>query len=149
LERLRPARIDAVGDDASTTGVDMIDAPVSPFRRGGTRLPASFGADARPVEIFAPNRHATNLLLEYVAPLFPAEIAPGFVWIVRLQPPATGESWVVELLSVLRRWLEAARLPWANVVYDGRSYLFRASSDVAPFERAAASIRGPSTIVAN
>lgn len=95
----------------------MIDAPASPFRRGGTRLPAPFGA--------------------------------GFVWIVRLQPPATGESWVVELLAVLRRWLEAARLPWANVVYDDRSYLFRVSSDVAPFEHAAASIRGPSTLVAN
>ncbi len=80
--------------------------------------------------------------------MFPAEIAPGAVWIVRLQPPATGEGWVVQLLTILRRWLEAARLPWATVVYDGRSYLFRASSNVAQFERAAEAIRGPSTLVA-
>jgi hypothetical protein len=128
----------------------MIEAPPSPFRRSGvTRVPAPFGASAKPVEIFAPNRHSTDLLLEYVASSFPAEIAPGFVWIVRLQPPTAGEGWVVQLLSILRRWLEAARLPWANVVYDGRSYLFRASSDVAQFERAAESIRGPSALVAN
>ena len=100
------------------------------------------GASAMPLDIFTPDRHSTDLLLEYVAPLFAAEIAPGFVWIVRLHPPATGESWIVQLLSILRRWLEAAGLPWANVVYDGRSCLFRASSDVAQLERAAASIRG-------
>ena len=127
----------------------MIEAPASPFRRGGwTRTQAPLGAIAKPVEIFAPDRHSTDLLLEYAAPLFPAEIAPGAVWIVRLQPPATGEGWVVQLLTILRRWLEAARLPWANVVYDGRSYLFRASSDVAQLERAAEAIRGPSTLVA-
>ena len=77
--------------------------------------------------------------------MFPAEIAPGFVWIVRLHPPATGEGWLVHLLSIVQRWLEAARLPWANVVYDGRRCLFHASSDVAQLERAATSIRGPST----
>lgn len=128
----------------------MIEAPASPFRRrGGTGAHAPLGASAKPVEIFAPDRHSTNLLLEYAAPLFPGEIAPGFVWIVRLQPPATGEGWVVQLLSILRRWLEAAHLPWANVVYDGRSYLFRASSDVAQFARAAESLRIQSTLVAS
>ncbi len=127
----------------------MIEAPASPFRRrGGTRTDAPDGVSSKPVEIFAPDRHSTDLLLEYVAPLFPAEIAPGFVWIVRLQPPPTGEGWVVQLLTVLRRWLEAARLPWATVLYDGRSYLFRASSDVTQLERAVDAIRGPSTLVA-
>ncbi len=128
----------------------MIAAPPSPLRRNGrTRGHAPLGASAKPLDIFAPNRHSTDLLLEYVAPLFAAEIAPGFVWIVRLHPPATEEGWVVQLLSILRRWLEAAGLPWANLVYDGRSCLFRASSDVAQFERAAASIRGPAALVAN
>jgi len=126
----------------------MIAAPASPFRRGGTRRRAPHGASVKTVEIFAPDRHSTDLLLEYAAPLFPAEIAPGFVWIVRLQPPTTGEGWVDQLLTILRRWLEAARLPWASVVYDGRSFLFRASSDVAQLERAAEAIRGPSTLVA-
>jgi hypothetical protein len=127
----------------------MIEAPASPFRRpGGTRTHAPLGAGVKPVEIFAPNRHSTELLLEYAAPLFPAEIAPGFVWIVRLRPPATGEGWVVQLLTILRRWLEAAHLPWANLVYDGRSYLFRASSDGAQLERAAEAIRGPSRLIA-
>jgi hypothetical protein len=65
------------------------------------------------IEIFAPDRHSTELLLLYAAPLFPAEISPGFVWIVKLQ-----------------RWLEIARLPWANVLYDGRRYLIRPSTEI-------------------
>jgi hypothetical protein len=97
---------------------------------------ASGEATAKPVEIFAPDRRSTDLLLEYAAPLFPAELAPGAVWIVRLQPPPTGGGWAVEFLSLVRRWLEAARLPCANVLYDGRSYLIRASTDVAQFARA-------------
>ena len=126
----------------------MIESPASSFRRGGwTRTQAPLGAATKPIEIFAPDRHSTDLLLEYVAPLFPAEIAPGAVWIVRLQPPASGEGWIVQLLTILRRWLEAARLPWATVVYEGRSYLFRASSDVAQLERAAEAIGRPSTLV--
>jgi hypothetical protein len=60
-----------------------------------------------------PDRHSTELLLLYAAPLFSAEISPGFVWIVKLQ-----------------RWLEIARLPWANVLYDGRRYLIRPSVEI-------------------
>ena len=86
--------------------------------------------EAKPIEIFAPDRYATDLLLLYAAPLFPAEVSPGFVWIVKLQPPATGGGWVVELLSLVQRWLESARLPWANVLYDGRRYLIRPSTEV-------------------
>jgi hypothetical protein len=127
----------------------MIEALASPSRHcGWTRTQAPLGAAAKRVEIFAPDRYSTDLLLEYVAPSFPAEIAPGAVWIVRLQPPGTGEGWVVQLLTILRRWLEAARLPWATVVYDGRSYLFRAAGDIAQLERAAGAIRGSSTLVA-
>ena len=106
------------------------------LEHGWTRRPASDEPITKPVEIFAPDRRSTDLLLEYAAPLFPVELAPGAVWIVRLQPPATGGGWVVDLVSLLRRWLEAARLPWANVLYDGRSYLIRASTDVAQLARA-------------
>jgi hypothetical protein len=60
-----------------------------------------------------PDRHSIELLLLYAAPLFSAEISPGFVWIVKLQ-----------------RWLEIARLPWANVLYDGRRYLIRPSVEI-------------------
>jgi hypothetical protein len=109
----------------------MAVAPALPFfKRGGNRPAAAGVASAKPVEIFAPDRYSTDLLLEHAAPLFPAEIAPGSVWIVRVQPP-TGGGWVLELLSLVQRWLESARLPWANVLYDGRSYLIRASTEVA------------------
>ncbi|MGD0713897.1 MAG: hypothetical protein ABSB24_06885 [Gaiellaceae bacterium] len=46
---------------------------------------------------------------------------------------------MLELLSLVERWLESARLPWANVLYDGRSYLIRASTEVAQFAAAAES----------
>jgi hypothetical protein len=128
----------------------MVEAPALPFRkRGRKRRPALGGArpspptawsaeSAQPVEIVAPDRYCIGLLLEYAAPLFPAEIVSGPGWVVRLQPPPGGE-WVLELLSLVERWLESARLPWANVLYDGRSYLIRASTEVAQFAAAAES----------
>jgi hypothetical protein len=110
-----------------------------PFlKRGPTRRTVAGGASAKPIQIFAPDRYSTDLLLEHAAPLFPAEIAPGLVWSVRLQPP-TGGGWVLELLSLVQRWLESARLPWANVLYDGRTYLIRPSTEVAEFAAAAES----------
>jgi hypothetical protein len=104
-------------------------APPLP-RQGRTHAHVPHRVGAESIEIFASDRQSTNLLLEFVAPLFEAEIAPGFVWIVRLQPPATGEAWIAPLLAVVRLWLEAARLPWANIVYDGHSYLIRPSGDI-------------------
>jgi hypothetical protein len=97
-----------------------------------TQAPAlpSLEVRAKPIEIFAPDRYATELLLLYAAPLFPAEISPGFVWIVKVQPPPTGGGWVLELLSLIQRWLESARLPWANVLYDGNRYLIRPSAEI-------------------
>jgi hypothetical protein len=86
--------------------------------------------EVKSIEIFAPDRHSTELLLLYAAPLFPAEISPGFVWIVKLQPPPTGGGWVVDFLSLVRHWLEIARLPWANVLYDGHRYLIRPSTEI-------------------
>ena len=123
----------------------MVVAPAPPFlKRGWKRGPDSGRArsrsattlssnNAHPVEIFAPDRYWADLLLEYAAPLFPAEIAPGLVWKVRLQPPATESGWALELLSVVQRWLAAAKLPWVTVLYGGRSYLIRPSTDIAQF----------------
>jgi hypothetical protein len=59
--------------------------------------------------------------------LFPAEIVSGSAWIVRLLP-RTGGAWVLELLSLVERWLESAPLPCATVRCGGRSYLIRASN---------------------
>jgi hypothetical protein len=90
----------------------------------------SLDARVKAIQIFAPDRHSTELLLLYAAPHFPAEISPGFVWIVKLQPPPTGGGWVVDFLSIVRRWLEMARLPWANVLYDGHRYLIRPAPEI-------------------
>jgi hypothetical protein len=148
-----------VGDHVSIIGGEMTEAPALPFsKREGKRRPgpgwvrarpaASWSSgSAQPVEVVAPDRYSTDLLLEYAAPVFPAEIVPGCVWIVRLQPPPAGGAWALELLALVERWLESARLPWANVLYGGRSYLIRASTEVAQFRTAAASARGLSAHV--
>jgi hypothetical protein len=104
------------------------------------------------IEIVAPDRYCTTLLLEHAAPVFPAAVVYGseFVhnaelersgWIVRLEPPAE-RDWALELLSLVERWLESCRLPCAKVLYGGRSYLIRASTDGAWFQSAAESTRG-------
>jgi hypothetical protein len=98
----------------------MTQAPELPTRSIGVKS----------IEIFTADRHSTELLLLYAAPLFPAEISPGFVWIVKLRPPPTGGGWVIDFLSLVQRWLEIARLPWANIVYDGRRYLIRRSTEI-------------------
>lgn len=133
----------------------MTEAPAVPFLEsegkrptapGGARpstLTAWSSESAHPVEIVTPDRYCSALLLEHAAPLFPAEIVSGRAWIVRLQPP-TGGGWVLELLALVERWLESARLPCAKVLYGGRSYLIRASTDVAQLT-AAESARATAT----
>jgi hypothetical protein len=114
----------------------MTEAPALPFvTRGGKRtaalrgarpsLPTPWTESAHPVEIVVNDPYCTNLLLEYATPLFPAEIVSDSPWVVRLQPPAGGGGWVLELLTLIHRWLESARLPCAKVLYGGRSYLIR------------------------
>ncbi len=117
----------------------MTEAPALPVRKRGRRRPrpaprsrprtstAWSPESAQPVEIVAHDPYCTSLLLEYAAPLFPAEVVSSSGWIVRLQPPVGG-GWVLELLSLVERWLEAARLPCAKVLYGGRSYLIRTST---------------------
>jgi hypothetical protein len=111
----------------------MSSAPSMTFlKRRRKRPPAAWSAqDAQPIEIVAPDQLSTDLLLEYAAPVFPAEVVSGTAWIVRLQPPASGGGWVLELLSLVERWLESADLPCANVLYGGRSYLIRTSAPLA------------------
>ena len=112
----------------------MSSAPSLTFlKRRRKRPPAAWSAQegARPIEIVAPDQLSTALLLEYAAPIFPAEVLSGTAWIVRLQPPASGGAWVLDLLSLVERWLESAELPCANVLYGGRSYLIRTSTQLA------------------
>ncbi|HLX32937.1 MAG TPA: hypothetical protein VKR79_09265 [Gaiellaceae bacterium] len=82
------------------------------------------------VEIVAPDLECAAVLLEYASPLFPAEIAPGTRSTVRLQPPQAGARWVIELLALVDRWLEAVPLPCANLFYGGRNYLIRSATHV-------------------
>ena len=111
----------------------MSSAPsLTYLKRRRKRPPAAWSAQGvRPIEIVAPDQLSTALLLEYAAPIFPAEVVSGTAWIVRLEPPATGGGWVLELLELVDRWLASARLPCANVLYGGRSYLIRTSRHLA------------------
>jgi hypothetical protein len=111
----------------------MSSAPSLPFlKRGRKHPPAAWRSpQVRPIEIVAPDQLSTALLLEYAAPVFPAELVSGTSWIVRLQPPPSGGGWVLDLLAIVERWLESARLPCANVVYGGRSYMIRTPTHLA------------------
>ena len=120
----------------------MIDVPALPsLARRLTRLPATRRSRPHPrppwtseglhrIDIVVPDPKDAALLLEYASPLFPAEIVSGSTLTVRMQPP-TGAGWVIELLSLVDRWLESTRLPDAKVLYAGRSYLIRAELDPA------------------
>jgi len=113
----------------------------SRFRRRAQKRSSADGERAEPVEVFVRTRYFADLLLEYAAPPFSAELAPGLVWIVRVQPPAQAD-WAIQLLSLVHRWLEAARLPWATVLFGGRPCLIRPSTDIAQFLAAAEAPRG-------
>jgi len=121
----------------------MTAAPALPFiKRGRKRTAATPGIEsARHVEIVAPDRRSTALLLDEAVSVFPAELlATDSAWVVRLRPPARG-AWAVDLLALVERWLESCRLPCANLLYGGRSYLIHASTDIAQLETAAGSTR--------
>jgi hypothetical protein len=121
------------------------------FAQAASRAEATLRS--QPIEIIAPDRYCTTVLLEHAAPLFPAEVVSDIgdldgvdpvdrsAWIVRLEPPAE-RDWALELLSLVERWLESCRLPCAKVLYGGRSYLIRASTDGAWFQAAAESSYG-------
>lgn len=123
-------------------------APLLPSGRHGWthHRPEARVATAAPVEIYAPDRDSTELLLEHAAPLFEADVIPGCVWIVRLQPPSSEGGWLLDVLLLVQRWLASARLPFANVRYDGRTYLVRPSTELAQFAAATNSTREPSSL---
>lgn len=122
------------------TSAPSLPFPLPFFRRGKKRstappmaqaVPVAWSAEGvRPIEIVVPDKFSTALLLQHATPLFPAEVVPGSQWIVRLQPPPAEGRWVLDLLSLMERWLESARLPSANVLYGGRSYMIRATGEV-------------------
>jgi hypothetical protein len=82
------------------------------------------------VEIIAPDPDSAALLLHYASPAFPAVLVTGDPLLVRLEPRQGETRWVLEFLALIERWLEAAPLPCAKVLYGGRSYLIRSSMDV-------------------
>jgi len=83
------------------------------------------------VEIVAPDPECAALLLEYVSPHFRAKLISGPKLLLRLEPPSTEPGWMIELLTLVERWLESVPLPCASVLYGGRSYLIRSSTHVA------------------
>jgi hypothetical protein len=121
----------------------MSEAPVLQLvQQGWSHSHATGAAPARPpdalsfeaveaVEIVAPDLYSAALLVGYAAPSFLGEIVPGSAWIVRFEPSTPGGEWVVELLSLVERWLKSVPLPCAKVLNDDRRYLIRASSQGA------------------
>jgi hypothetical protein len=134
----------------------MTEASVVPFLKPGMdRLPPAVFAPRsnsllagspernQPVEIVTPGRYCADRLLESAAPMVPAELVPGNAgWIVRLQPPPAGSGgwWMLEVLSLLDRWLESVPLPCAKVRYGGHSYLIRSSIETAQHNEAPRSV---------
>ncbi len=121
----------------------MLEATELPLRERGPHRPRGSGphpertslptswvyGSVHPVDIVVHDRDSARILLDYAVPLFAAEVVPGPVWAIRLQPPA-GEGWIVALLRLIERWLESAHLPCAKVLCCGRSYLIRTSPDI-------------------
>lgn len=124
----------------------MTTAPLVPFSKPTTKrsppaacrplsdLSVAWSPERnQPVEIVAPDRFCADLLLEHATSIVPAELLAGAGWIVRLQaPPAeNGRWWMLEVLSLLDRWLESVPIPCAKVLYGGHSYLIRSSTETA------------------
>ncbi len=105
-----------------------------PEARPGRLKPPTDEAQARPhpqpIEITAPDRYTTTLLLEYASPLFTTELISDNTWTVRLHPPRH-QPWALQLLALLDRWLHSARLPHTNVHYNGHDYEIRATAAAA------------------
>jgi len=124
----------------------MSEAPVLPFAKPRNKRPppaarAPRSENDQPLEVVTPDRYRADLLLEFAAPIVPAELVPGASLIVRVQPPlaARGGWWVLEVLSLLDRWLESVPLSCAKVLYGGHSYLIRSSTEAAEHGAAARS----------
>jgi len=132
----------------------MSEAPLLPFvKLGIPRQPVAARASRsnvsvawsaernEPVEVVTPDHYCADLLLEFAAPIVRAELVPGAALIVRLRPPlaAMGGWWVLEVLSLLDRWLASVPLPCAKVLCGGHSYLIRSRFEAAAHGAAARS----------
>jgi hypothetical protein len=139
---------------------EMTEAPALPFLEqvGSTRTAAGSARASRSrgsgfdgveaVEIVAPDLYSAALLLVYAVPSFLGEIVPGSAWIVRFEPSTPAGDWVVELLSLVERWLKSVPLPCAKALHDDRRYLIRASTQGAqildlPIAEALPDMSGP------
>jgi hypothetical protein len=111
---------------------------ISRLGRSSPHPARASGEGLHRVEVVAPDAECAALLVEYALPLFPAAIAPGTPATVRLQPPTGEARWVIDLLALVERWLEAVPLPCASLMYGGRSYLIRSSTHVDDLVVAAA-----------
>jgi hypothetical protein len=89
------------------------------------------------VDIYPPDSESAALLLEYAAPSFPAMVVAGPPCVVTLQPPLEGGTWVLDLVTLVERWLESTQLPSTNLLYGGRTYLILPSPDPATTAAAA------------
>ena len=98
-------------------------------RRGGRRTWSFEGLHR--LEIVAPDAECAVLLPEFAAPVLPAQLVGGAATAVRFEPLPNDPGWVIELLAVVERWLDAAPLPCAKLLYGGRSYLIRSTTHVA------------------
>lgn len=141
-----------VGDGASTVGEEMTEATVLPLARAGNSRRTARSARERrsvglgfngveTVEIVAPDLYSAALLVGYAAASFACEIVPGSAWVVRLERSMTGGDWMVELLSLVERWLKSVPLPCVKALHDDRRYLIRASSQGAQILQLP--VRGP------
>ncbi len=95
------------------------------------------------VEVIAPDLARAALLVQHASPAFPAELIRGAPLLVSLQPPPREPRWVVDFLAIVKRWLESAKLPEAEVLYRGRTYVIPASLDLGQLVLAAEPATGP------
>jgi hypothetical protein len=142
----------------------MTAAPLLPFVKPGMRRPPPAACRPlsdlsvawsperdEPIEVVTPDRYCADLLLECAGPIVPAELLPGAGWIVRLQAPPAGSEgwWMLEVLSLLDRWLESVPIPCTRVLYGGHSYLIRSSTETAQHDPAPRSALAPAHALAH
>ena len=127
-------------------GGEMIETPVLPFVRLGMKRPPPAACRPRsdssvawspernqPVEIVTPDQYLRRPAVGVRRPDRSCRARSGR-WLDRRAagaPAGTGGCWMLEVLSLLDRWLESVPLPCATVFYGGHSYLIRSSIETA------------------
>jgi hypothetical protein len=119
------------------------DRTRGPRAASGNVFSASSFDHVDAVEIVAPDGYCAALLVGYANPVFCAGIVSGSSWVVRFEPPPRGRERVVEFLTVIEQWLEAAPLASAKVSFGGRSRLICASAGGSALRRTLRDGPGP------